>query len=29
VRCIMASFFPWIQAGAKDLMERAAKSAKG
>jgi 4-hydroxy-2-oxoheptanedioate aldolase len=27
VRCIMASFFPWIQAGAKDLMERAAKAA--
>ena len=29
VRCIMTSFFPWIQAGAKDLMERAAAGAKG
>ena len=28
VRCIMASFFPWIQAGARDLMERAAAGAK-
>src|SRR5262247_1789156 len=28
VRCFMASFFPWIQAGAKDLMDRAAKGAK-
>jgi hypothetical protein len=28
VRCIMASFFPWIQAGAKDLMDRAAAGAK-
>jgi 4-hydroxy-2-oxoheptanedioate aldolase len=28
-RCFMASFFPWIQAGAKDLMDRAAKGAKG
>jgi len=29
VRCFMASFFPWIQAGAQDLMDRAAKGAKG
>ena len=29
VRCIMASFFPWIQAGAKDLMDRAAAGARG
>jgi 4-hydroxy-2-oxoheptanedioate aldolase len=29
VRCIMTGFFPWIQAGAKDLMDRAAKGAKG
>ena len=29
VRCIMTSFFPWIQAGAKDLMDRAATGAKG
>src|SRR5262247_980817 len=29
VRCFMASFFPWIQAGTKDLMDRAAKGAKG
>src|SRR5215468_10201196 len=29
VRCFMASFFPWIQAGATDLMDRAAKGAKG
>jgi 4-hydroxy-2-oxoheptanedioate aldolase len=28
VRCLMASFFPWIQAGAKDLMDRAAASAR-
>jgi 4-hydroxy-2-oxoheptanedioate aldolase len=28
VRCIMTSFFPWIQAGAKDLMDRAAAGAK-
>jgi 4-hydroxy-2-oxoheptanedioate aldolase len=28
VRCIMASFFPWIQAGAKDLMDRAAAGAR-
>jgi len=25
----MTSFFPWLQAGAKDLMDRAAKGAKG
>jgi len=25
----MTSFFPWIQAGAKDLMDRAAAGAKG
>ena len=29
VRCTMASFFPWIQAGAKDLMDRAAAGARG
>ena len=29
VRAIMTSFFPWIQAGAKDLMDRAATGAKG
>ena len=29
VRCIMTSFFPWIQAGAKDLMARAAAAARG
>lgn len=29
VRAIMASFFPWLQAGAKDLMDRAAAGAKG
>ncbi len=29
VRAVMTSFFPWIQAGAKDLMDRAAKGAKG
>jgi len=29
VRCIMTSFFPWIQAGAKDLMDRAAAGARG
>ncbi len=29
VRCVMTSFFPWIAAGAKDLMERAAAGAKG
>ena len=29
VRAIMTSFFPWIQAGAKDLIDRAAAGAKG
>jgi 2-keto-3-deoxy-L-rhamnonate aldolase RhmA len=29
VRCVMTSFFPWIQAGAKDLMDRAAAGARG
>jgi hypothetical protein len=29
VRALMTPFFPWIQAGAKDLMERAAKGAQG
>jgi 4-hydroxy-2-oxoheptanedioate aldolase len=29
VRVVMTSFFPWIQAGAKDLLERAAAGAKG
>ena len=29
VRVVMTSFFPWIQAGAKDLMERAAAGARG
>jgi 4-hydroxy-2-oxoheptanedioate aldolase len=29
VRCIMTSFVPWIQAGAKDLMERAAAGVRG
>ena len=28
VRAVMTSFFPWIQAGAKDLIERAAKGAR-
>ena len=28
VRCVMTSFFPWIQAGARELMERAAAGAK-
>jgi 4-hydroxy-2-oxoheptanedioate aldolase len=28
VRCVMASFFPWIQAGARDLMDRAAAGAR-
>ena len=28
VRCLMAPFFPWIQAGAKDLMDRAAAGAR-
>jgi hypothetical protein len=29
VRAVMTSFFPWIQAGAKDLIERAEKGAQG
>lgn len=29
VRCIMTSFFPWLQAGAQDLMAKAAAGAKG
>jgi len=29
VRCIMTGFFPWIQAGARDLMDRAAAGARG
>jgi 4-hydroxy-2-oxoheptanedioate aldolase len=29
VRVVMTSFFPWIQAGAKDLIERAAAGARG
>ncbi len=29
VRALMTSFFPWIQAGAKDLIERAAKGERG
>ena len=29
VRAAMTSFFPWIQAGAKELMERAAAGARG
>ncbi len=29
VRAVMASFFPWLQAGAKDLMDRAAAGARG
>jgi 4-hydroxy-2-oxoheptanedioate aldolase len=28
VRALMASFFPWIQAGARDLMDRAAAGAR-
>jgi 4-hydroxy-2-oxoheptanedioate aldolase len=28
VRALMASFFPWIEAGAKDLMDRAAPGAR-
>jgi 4-hydroxy-2-oxoheptanedioate aldolase len=28
VRAVMASFFPWIQAGARDLIERAAAGAR-
>jgi 2-keto-3-deoxy-L-rhamnonate aldolase RhmA len=29
VRAVMTSFFPWIQAGAKDLVDRAAAGAHG
>jgi len=29
VRAVMTSFFPWIQAGAKDLIERAAAGVRG
>ena len=29
VRAVMTSFFPWIQAGAKDLVDRAAAGARG
>jgi len=29
VRLVMTSFFPWIQAGAKELIERAAAGAQG
>jgi 4-hydroxy-2-oxoheptanedioate aldolase len=29
VRAVMTSFFPWIQAGARDLIERAAAGARG
>ena len=29
VRCVMTSFFPWIQEGAKQLMDRAAAGARG
>ena len=29
VRVVLAGFFPWIQAGAKDLIERAAAGARG
>ena len=29
VRAIMATFFPWIQAGARDLVDRAAAGARG
>ena len=29
VRAVMTSFFPWIQAGAKDLIDRAAAGARG
>jgi 4-hydroxy-2-oxoheptanedioate aldolase len=29
VRVVMTGFFPWIQAGAKDLIERAAAGARG
>jgi hypothetical protein len=29
VRAVMTSFFPWIQASAKTLLERGAAGAKG
>jgi 4-hydroxy-2-oxoheptanedioate aldolase len=29
VRVVMTSFFPWVQAGAKDLIDRAASGARG
>ena len=29
VRVVMTSLFPWIQAGARDLIERAAAGARG
>ena len=29
VRCVMTSFFPWLQAGAKELVQRAAAGARG
>jgi hypothetical protein len=29
VRAVMTSFFPWIQAGAKELLERAAAGTRG
>jgi 2-keto-3-deoxy-L-rhamnonate aldolase RhmA len=29
VRAVMTSFFPWVQAGVKDLVERAAAGARG
>src|SRR5207245_8969835 len=29
VRVVMTSFFPWIQAGAKELIERAVAGARG
>jgi len=29
VRVVMTGFFPWIQAGAKELIERAAAGARG
>ena len=29
VRAVMTSFFPWLQAGARDLIERAAAGARG
>jgi hypothetical protein len=29
VRVVMTSFFPWIQAGTRELLERAAAGARG